>query len=88
MDARTHALVLMYMHVWALKTDKQGVDLPVPGYQSLYDALLLLRSAMETEKMLPVGQRKIPADVVAGYRLGAVNKYKLDEEGASETKKT
>jgi hypothetical protein len=88
MGARTHALVLMYMHIWALKTAKQGVDLPVPGYQSLYDVLILLRSALETEKMLPVGQRKIPAGVVTAYQPGAVDKYKAVEEGASERKKT
>jgi hypothetical protein len=88
MGARTHALVLMYMHIWALKMDKQGVDLPVPGYQSLYDALILLRSALETEKMLPVGQRKIPADVVTAYQSGTVDKDKADEEGASEKKNT
>jgi hypothetical protein len=68
MTVPTHALVLMYMHIWALKTDKKGIDLPIPGYQSLYDALGLIRNAVETELMLPVGQRKIPAAVLGGYQ--------------------
>jgi hypothetical protein len=76
MSAPTHALVLMYMHIWALKTGKQGVDLPIPGYQSLYDALVLIRNAFQTDNMLPVGQRKIPAEVLSAYQPGAVDRYK------------
>lgn len=42
MSAQTHALVLVYVHIWVLKTNKKDVDLPIPGYQSLYDALALI----------------------------------------------
>jgi hypothetical protein len=87
MSAPTHALVLMYMHIWALKTDKKGIDLPIPGYQSLHGALGLIRKTVETELMLPVGQRKIPAEVLAGYQTDAVDRYRLlEKKGIEEGK--
>jgi hypothetical protein len=42
MSAPTHALVLVYVHIRVLKTNKKDVDLPIPGYQSLYDTLALI----------------------------------------------
>jgi hypothetical protein len=84
MSAPTHALVLMYMHIWALKTDKKGLDLPMPGYQSLYGALSLIRNAVETDLMLPVGQRKIPVEVLGGYQTDAVDRYHLFKKRGSE----
>ncbi|KAI4929092.1 hypothetical protein J4E85_005716 [Alternaria conjuncta] len=73
MSAPAHALVLMYMHIWVLKTDKEDVDLPIPRYQSLYDALVLIRNALDTELMVPAGQRRVPAEVVAAYQNQAVD---------------
>ena len=80
MSAPAHALVLTYMHIWVLKTNKEDVDLPIPRYQSLYDALVLVRNALDTELVLPVGQRKVPAEVLAAYRNGAVVRSQPVEE--------
>ncbi|KAI4923173.1 uncharacterized protein J4E92_007927 [Alternaria infectoria] len=74
MSAPAHALVLMYMHIWVLKTNKEDVELPIPRYQSLYDALVLIRNALDTELVLPVGQRKVPAEVLAAYQNQAVDR--------------
>jgi len=74
MSAPAHALVLMYMHIWVLKSNKENVELPIPRYQSLYDALVLIRNALDTEVMLPVGQRKVPAEVLAAYQKETVDR--------------
>jgi hypothetical protein len=90
MSAPTHALALMYMHIWTLKTDKKGIDLPIPGYQSLHGALGLIQNAVETELMLPVGQRKIPAAVLGGYQTAtdARDRYHLLEKKGFEEEKS
>jgi len=80
MSAPAHALVLMYMHIWVLKTNKKDVELPIPRYQSLYDALVLIRNALDTELVLPVGQRKVPAEVLAAYQNGAVGDRPVEKE--------
>ncbi|KAI4640832.1 hypothetical protein J4E93_008425 [Alternaria ventricosa] len=80
MSAPAHALVLMYMHIWVLKTNKEDVELPIPRYQSLYDALVLIRNALDTEVMLPVGQRRVPAEVLAAYQNGAVDDQPVEKE--------
>ncbi|KAI4611851.1 uncharacterized protein J4E87_010353 [Alternaria ethzedia] len=80
MSAPVHALVLMYMHIWVLKTSKEDVELPIPRYQSLYDALVLIRNALDTELVLPFGQRKVPAEVLAAYQSGAVDRSQPVEE--------
>ncbi|KAI4606322.1 hypothetical protein J4E83_010130 [Alternaria metachromatica] len=80
MSAPAHALVLMYMHIWVLKTNKEVVDLPIPRYQSLYDALVLIRNALDMELVLPVGQRKVPAEVLAAYRNGVVDDQSVEKE--------
>jgi hypothetical protein len=87
MSAPTHALVLMYMHIWVLKTGKKNVDLPMPEYQWLYDALALVRNAIETENMLPIKQRRIPAEVLSAHQLDNADKDKstkgdMEMEGA------
>ncbi|CAI9627504.1 unnamed protein product [Alternaria burnsii] len=87
MSAPTHALVLVYMHIWVLKTEEKNVDLPLPGYQGLYDALVLIRNAIETENMLPIRQRRIPAEVLSAHQLGKIDKDKstkgdVEMEGA------
>jgi len=84
MSAQAHALVLMYMHIWVLKTNKEVVDLPIPRYQSLYDALVLIRNALDTELVLPVGQRKVPAEVLAAYQDGAVGDQPVKKEDVEE----
>ncbi|KAI4684183.1 hypothetical protein J4E81_009062 [Alternaria sp. BMP 2799] len=80
MNAPAHALVLMYMHIWVLKTYKKDVELPIPRYQSLYDALVLIRNALDTELVLPFGQRKVPAEVLAAYQNGAVGDRPVEKE--------
>ena len=80
MTAPAHALVLMYMHIWVLKTNKEDVGLPIPMYQSLFDALVLIRNALDTELVLPVGQRKVPAEVLAAYQEGVVDDAPVDKE--------
>ena len=80
MSAPAHALVLMYMHIWVLKTNKKDIDLLIPRYQSLYDALNSIRNALDTELVLPVGQRKVPAEVLAAYQSGAVDDQPVEKE--------
>jgi len=80
MTAPAHALVLMYMHIWVLKTNKEDVGLPIPMYQSLFDALVLIRNALDTELVLPVGQRKVPAEVLAAYQEGVVDDAPVEKE--------
>ncbi|KAB2100436.1 hypothetical protein AG0111_0g11364 [Alternaria gaisen] len=87
MSAPIHALVLMYMHIWILKAGKNNVDLPMPGYQGLYEALALVRNAIETENMLPVRQRRIPSEVLSAHQLGNIDQEKstkgdVEMEGA------
>ena len=54
----------------------EHVDLPLPEYQGLYDSLVLVRNVIETENMLPIRQRRIPAEVLSAHQLGNIDKDK------------
>lgn len=60
MRAPAYALVLMYMHIWAIKEGKEGIKLPLPRHTDLYNAVLSIRKELELEKMLAPSQRRIP----------------------------
>jgi hypothetical protein len=75
MSKEMHALVLMSMHIWAIKEGKKGLKLPLPVTQDLHDALGLLRSAFEKERLLPLASRMIPAEVLDAYHKGVEDAY-------------
>jgi hypothetical protein len=76
MGREVRALVLMNMHIWVIKEGKQGLDLPLPVQQDLYDALVLLKSAFEKERLVPLASRKIPASVLDKWHKGVEDAYK------------
>jgi hypothetical protein len=52
----------------------------------LHDALELLNSAFEKERLVPLASRKIPAEVLDAYHMGREDPYKepkgpIAEEG-------
>jgi hypothetical protein len=76
MGREVRALVLMNMHIWAIKEGKEGLELTLPVQQDLHDALVLLRSVFEKERLLPFVSRKIPAEVLDAYHKGPEDVYK------------
>jgi hypothetical protein len=76
MGREVRALVLMNMHIWAIKEGKESLDLPLPVQQDLCDALVLLKSAFEKERLLPLISRRIPASVLDKWHKGVEDAYK------------
>jgi len=61
------AFVLMFIHKWADKRSNIAVELPLPAYEDLHRALVLMQKAFELEMALPSGQRKIPTNIYKQY---------------------
>jgi hypothetical protein len=80
MGREVRALILMNMHVWAIKEGKGGMRLPLPVQQDLCDALVWLRNAFEKERLLPLASPRVPAEVLDAYHRGLEDAYKKTEK--------
>ncbi|KAF1828158.1 hypothetical protein BDW02DRAFT_603694 [Decorospora gaudefroyi] len=69
MSAPAHALVLMFMRIWAIKEGRDYLSLSTLDQRALYEALVSVRKALEMEKNLAVKYRKIPETVAKAYFL-------------------
>jgi hypothetical protein len=84
MSKELYALVLLNMHIWAIKQGKEEVELPLPVEEDLYAALDLLRSAFEKERLLPMVSRKVPEKVLDAYHNGVEDAYKKPKKPVVE----
>jgi hypothetical protein len=55
------------MYIWDIKEEMIEARIPLPVYDDLYKALLLIQAAFELEPKLPSAARKIPVKVYEKY---------------------